>query len=75
MWFTWTFFDITYAATAAATAEIAELNEAVDLMDVDDDDDDDFVPAGGELLADDETVAIYQHHNPTVFEEVLDEED
>lgn len=32
-------------------------------MIMDEDEDDDFVPAGGELLADDESVAIYQQHD------------
>ncbi|CDS37856.1 hypothetical protein EmuJ_000514700 [Echinococcus multilocularis] len=54
------------AATAAATAEIAVLNEAVGSVDLVDDEDDDFVPAGGELLADDESVAIY-HHDPSAL--------
>ena len=67
-------FNFSDAATAAATAELAELNEAVDLMDVDDDDDD-FVPAGGELLADDESVAIYQHHDPSMFDDMMDGEE
>ncbi|KAL5108247.1 Transcription initiation factor TFIID subunit 7 [Taenia crassiceps] len=62
------------AATAAATAEIAVLNEAVGTVDLIDDEDDDFVPAGGELLADDETVAIYPH-DPSNFGNVMGEED
>ncbi|KAL5970768.1 hypothetical protein TSMEX_001490, partial [Taenia solium] len=60
------------AATAAATAEIAVLNEAVGTVDLIDDEDDDFVPAGGELLADDETVAIY-HHDSSAFGNAVDE--
>ncbi|VDM18602.1 unnamed protein product [Hydatigera taeniaeformis] len=62
------------AATAAATAEIAVLNEAVGTVDLIDDEDDDFVPAGGELLADDETVAIY-HHGSSAFGDVVDEDE
>lgn len=57
-----------------ATAEIAVLNEAVGTVDLIDDEDDDFVPAGGELLADDETVAIY-HHDPSAFGDLAGEEE
>lgn len=36
----------------------------MDIM-MDEDEDDDFVPAGGELLADDESVSIFQQHDNT----------
>nr|CDS30012.2 Transcription initiation factor TFIID subunit [Hymenolepis microstoma] len=36
----------------------------IDIM-MDEDEDDDFVPAGGELLADDESVSIFQQHDNT----------
>lgn len=35
--------------------------EGADVVDDEEEDDDDFVPAGGELLADDESIAIYEH--------------
>ncbi|VDN97506.1 unnamed protein product [Rodentolepis nana] len=37
---------------------------AMDIM-MDEDEDDDFVPAGGELLADDESVSIFQQRGNT----------